>query len=194
MMSHIVQKSQAVRRMLQITILSVCAVVLTGCLTVNDFGGAWQQTQLAPELAGRWQKQVTRKTDKTVEQILFTAKGDGYDVEAYKDGELVDDFASVYPAKSLSLGNYRFLLSRTRGVGGEMIRYAVQDKQLTFYKLQPSALQSIQVKEKKVVITPDAVSDSADIMRLDAATLRKLSALPDDKATWYTTVVYKKVP
>lgn len=170
--------------------LSMALLVLAGCLSVDDFGDSWAQTKLDPIFAGRWQK-LQAKGDKTVEQVVFTELDGAYDVSATTDGKPAEDFSSPYPVRALTLGPYQFLLSRNRGLGGDMMRVRHVGQQLEFYALQSDTAQ-------KLLKTPNPNLNfsaySVGIRRLDAATAAWLAAVPDKPTYWHKTVTYQRVP
>lgn len=176
--------------MKNILMLGLALLALAGCLSVDDFGDYWGQAKLDPAFAGRWQK-LQAKGDKTIEQVVFTEQDGAYDVSATTDGKPAEDFTSPYPVRSLTLGDYQFLLSRNRGLGGDMMRVRPVGQQLEFYALQSDAAQ-------KLLKTPNPNLNfsaySVGIRRLDAATAAWLAAVPDTPVYWHKTVVYQRVP
>lgn len=170
--------------------LGMTLLLLAGCLSVDDFGDSWAQAKLDPALAGRWQK-VQSKGEKTVEQVVFTELDGAYDVIATTDGQPAEDFTSPYPVRSLTLGPYQFLLSRNRGLGGDMVRVRPSGRQLEFYTLQSDAARKL-LKTANDNLNFSAYS--VGIRRLDATTAAWLAAVPDTPAYWHKTVTYRRVP
>lgn len=170
--------------------LAMALLTLAGCLSVDDFGDAWAQAKRDPVFAGRWQKAQT-KGEATVEQLVFTEQDGAYDVVATTDGQMAEDFTSPYPVRALTLGSYQFLLSRNRGLGGDMIRVRLEGKTLQFYTLQSDTARSL-LKAPNPDLNFSAYS--IGIRRLDAATIAWLAAVPDTPVYWRKTVSYRRVP
>jgi hypothetical protein len=176
--------------MRKILMLSMALLALAGCLSVDDFGDHWTLAKLDPAFAGRWQK-VQTKGEKTVEQVVFTAQDGAYDVVATTDGQPADDFTSPYPVRALTLGPYQFLVSRNRGLGGDMVRVRQEGKTLQFYTLQSDTARALQKLPNPNL---NFSAYSVGIRRLDAATAAWLAAVPDTPVYWRKAVTYRRVP
>ncbi len=176
--------------MLRSCALLALLFLLTGCFGVSDFGDYWAQSRLDSALTGRWQKLPDAKSSGAVEQLVFTEQDGAHDVAALVDGKPAEDFDAPYPVKSLTLGKQHYLLSRTRGLGGDMVRYELKGKQLLFYSLQPKALARLPKPPANVKVDEYTVT----ITRLDAATAQWLTALPDDAKLWQRVAAYRQVP
>lgn len=165
--------------------------LLAGCITVADYGAAWQQAKLDPALTGTWRKIVDRAAPSDDQQLVIFEQDGAHDITPYQDGTVAEDFTSVYPAKSLTIGAYTFLASRNRGLGGEMVRYRLQGDRLEFLVLQTKAAQAWLARDGKS--SPLTLTEyTAEIMRLDAAAQAELARLPDNASLWKVTVRYRK--
>lgn len=166
--------------------------LLSGCIAVADYGTAWQQAKLNPALNGTWRKIVERGAAADDQQLVIFEQGDAHDVIPYQDGAIAEDFSSVYPVKSLTIGSYTFLASRNRGLGGEMTRYRLQGEQLEFLVLQPPAARAWLAQDGKNSLL-NLSDHMAEIARLDAATQSTLARLPDNNSLWKVTARYRKI-
>ncbi len=176
--------------MRKVLMLGMALLALAGCLSVDDFGEYWAKAKLDPVFAGRWQK-LQIKGETTVEQVVFTEQDGAYDVIATTDGQPAEDFTSPYPVRTMTLGSYQFLLSRNRGLGGDMVRVRHVGQQLEFYVLQSDTVQKL-LKAPNPNLNFSAYS--VGIRRLDTATAAWLAAVPDTPTYWRKTVTYRRVP
>lgn len=166
--------------------------LLTGCIAVADYGAAWQQAKLDPTLNGTWRKIVDLGAPPDDQQLVIFEQDGAHDVIPYQDGAIAEDFSSVYPVMSLTIGSYTFLASRNRGLGGEMVRYRLHGDQLEFLVLQPPAARAWLAQEDQN--SPLNLSDyTAQVTRLDAAAQATLGRLPDNDSLWKVTARYRKI-
>ncbi len=166
--------------------------LLSACITVADYGPAWEQAKLDPALTGTWQKIVDRGAPPDDQKLIILEQDGAHDVVPYQDGAVAEDFTSVYPVKSLTIGTYTFLASRNRGLGGEMVRYRLQGSQLEFLVLQPTAARAWLASEDKNN-SLNLTDYTAQITRMDSAAQATLTGLPDNDSLWKVTARYRKI-
>lgn len=110
-------KAVTIRRQLQFLPL-VVLTILVGCIPIQDFGKAWDQSTIDPELEGHW-KQLGQKIRAKDHYESFIRKGDAYDMEevSAEIPELPKELAATIPpqrARTLAIGKHKFLLIRMR--------------------------------------------------------------------------------
>lgn len=164
-------------------------LLLTACVSVDDFGAYWAQARLDPALTGRWQKQPDANSDGKVEQLVFTPRDQAHEVNGFVDGKPADDPPKpLYPVKALTLGQNHFLLQLEKNPGGNMVRYKLENHVLVFYSLQLRARSALPKPPDTVKFAGDEVS----VTQLDKAAAQWLAGLPD--ANWLPISTYRPVP
>lgn len=108
--------------LLRRAILVGTTLVLSGCITVDDFGVFWDKDRLDGDLEGRW---VSVKTpDGDSGEVTFVRRGDLYAMSVREGGERAKN--ADEQVRTLRSGDARFLLSRARGkTNGSMTAYRI---------------------------------------------------------------------
>jgi hypothetical protein len=180
------------------TLLVICAILLTSCIDVKDFGTYWGKGTIDPKMAGMWEPIAVPGWDITkASKQHVVVKGDAYSITNYDNG--VEKIDAPLPAKLLKIGNYDFLMSGGP-TEGSLYRYKFADNVVQLFALDAVAAQKFvtakYLNPKNVVTNAgsDSYGAAFSIKTLDDEAAKILAAIPDEDAYWKLDSSYKKQP
>lgn len=160
------------------------AVLLSGCIPVDDFKEYWGKGVIDPELEGAWYQSESHDLAFT-----FSRAGDVYHVVEPPRENAVTKTSSDR-VRTLMVGNHHFLMIKDSDdtSGGELGLYVVSDAMLTLYSPREEKKDSFleTYTGDNVVINEQAFG----IKELDAETLRVLESIADQPDYWEITATY----
>lgn len=162
--------------LLRRAILVGTTLVLSGCITVDDFGAFWDKDRLDGDLAGRWVAVKTADGDDG--EMTFIRRGRSY-VVLVREGDEKAKGADEQ-VRTLRVGESRFLLSRVRGkANGMMTAYRVTHDQLELLDV-PDVVVGVDVPLAPASVKYSRKSEapaSVEIATLDQPALEWLDRL-----------------
>lgn len=192
----------------------VAVLVLSSCISVDDFGAYWDKGFVDPALEGTWEK-----VDPPGEDIKhipgprtwrFTRNGSSYAayaihaIDPTDDPEIIAQKRAVNDrylnARSLRIGKHLFLMQRDPGgqPPGLIQRYEIQGTTLREYWIDnDAALNLLNAKHpaaKNIRKNPTSEGEFVVIGTFDDEVFQVLSEMVDNPTYWRLNCEYKKGP
>lgn len=162
-------------------LLATC-LLLTGCIPVKNVEKAWKDAKADEAIVGTWAQKNSDgmvgfvKTDKG---YLITSGTSGLEGAVRSITTNGHNYIIVAKFRAAILG-FENVDDDTKD--GTLLRYKVEGNTLTMYTYNQDKINAA-VKEKKVPGEVDE-NDSATLSELDAATIKWLGKIGDEKEGW----------
>jgi hypothetical protein len=197
-------------RRLVLPLLAV--VLLSSCITVDDFGAYWDKGFVDPALAGTWKMIgiAGQPPDRTLgtDQLRFTKNGRSYSLQTInpiEKGLTADEAAEQatnnevrLEVRTLTIGKHAFLMQRPQEgeQDGILQRYEVRGGVLRQYIMNFAAgLEFMAAKHPAArnITSHDVDAHFIDIQTFDDEVFQILSEIADVPRYWILNNQYKKI-
>lgn len=182
------------------SLLLLCALLLSACIDVEDFGDAWSKGTIDPALAGKWEKVATPDMPRgDIYRYNVTVKDGVYVITAY-EGE-IEKTDEPIQSKFLTAGPYNFFMSGPPPKGS-LYRYKIADGVFQLYDLDTTAARQFVAEKYPAAQSIDTRSGGSvfgeiaffSVKTLDKEALKILAEIPDNENYWKLDSAYKKTP
>jgi hypothetical protein len=190
----------------------LAVVLLSSCITVDDFGAYWDKGFVDPALAGTWKIiGVPREAldgGPWPERLRFTKNGRSYALQginpidsgmtAEQAAEQARNNETREAARTLTIGRHAFLMQRPQqgGQDGMLVRYEVRGGILSQYIMDfGEALEFMAAKHPAArnITSHDVDAHFIDIQTFDDEVFQILSEIADVPRYWGVVNRYKKI-
>ncbi len=179
-------------------LLLVCALLLTSCIDVMNFGVYWNKGYVDPALAGMWEPvAVPGKDISQSSKQHVVVDGDAYRITNFERG--VEKIDAPIAARLLLVTNHTFLMLGGQAQGA-LYRYKIEGNVVKFFELDKAAALKYVAEKHPRAANIEGLPGSGSygstfgVKTLDSETLQILVEIPDTEAYWKLDTSYKKAP